>query len=523
MVDERTGQIHDYTRRTGVVSSELILPDGIQFTTEEVFNMSEEAEKRKDARTWREVMIALPQELDEDQRRELAREYAAYIVQYYGVAVECSIHLPDEDGDKRNHHAHLSMTTRQISAEGLGAKSDIERDEKTLHDEGKPSGRKQVELLREEWANMCNRALARAGLDVQIDHRSYDRQGIGREPTIHMGYVATDMERDGARTRLGDINRAIKARNEEREGEREGLDGTLLNVELELQAVRKEFEQLYQQDYQNDAPLTEKQDGTPEEKQQESQWHELQFADEPPLAELESVEPVAPAEAAKKEEQPITTHGAALAAFEKRMEGERPGWKDERRQIQGAKLYDGLGQELESLEQLRGLALLSKEKADEARDAREKAGWFAYKEKKCLDAENSKHRRDYEERATRYNALHDKIEHLREPWELHKQHKKAFEESPELAMYNEYIQSPQGQAERQERERKQQALKEYNRVYKEFDRALRNAPGTKDEREMSVKQLMYRWSGADDKQAFEKDTLLQLRRQLQSLQKGRSR
>lgn len=205
--DERTGEVHDYRRRTGVKSVELLFPEGVKFERAVLWNLAEAAEKRKDSRIAREVEIALPAELSAAERRTLATEFAAKIVQRYGVAADVAVHFPDRRGDQRNHHAHILITTREITAQGLGAKTDLEREEKTLRDLGKPSGRAQIEALRKDWERMANLALERAGLEARISSKSLIEQGISRQPQIHLGPAATAMERRGISTERGTFKR----------------------------------------------------------------------------------------------------------------------------------------------------------------------------------------------------------------------------------------------------------------------------------------------------------------------------
>lgn len=214
IADERTGEVHDYTRKQGVEYTALVLPDGVDIDRGQLWNAAEAAEKRKDARIAREFEIALPAELTPEQRRDLAVDFAKSLVDRYGVAADVAVHDPNRKGDQRNHHAHILITTRQISAQGLGDKTDLEREDKALRSQGKPSGRDQVKALRVEWATRCNAALERAGHNARIDHRTLDEQGIDREPSTHLGPVATAMERRGMRTVRGDMNRELTQVNE---------------------------------------------------------------------------------------------------------------------------------------------------------------------------------------------------------------------------------------------------------------------------------------------------------------------
>jgi ATP-dependent exoDNAse (exonuclease V) alpha subunit len=123
LVDERQGLEHDYTRRSGVLHTELVLPEGAgEWSRAELWNAAEKTEKRKDARTAREWEVALPDELGEAERRELAVRFAGGLAKKYGCAVDVALHAPDREGDHRNWHAHLLATTRKVTAGALAEK-----------------------------------------------------------------------------------------------------------------------------------------------------------------------------------------------------------------------------------------------------------------------------------------------------------------------------------------------------------------------------------------------------------------
>jgi len=137
LADERTGLVADYTRRRGVVHTEIVTRDGVPVPEREaLWNQAEAAERRKDSRVAREYVVALPHELDADQRLALARELAVELSERYGVAVDLAVHAPDREGDERNHHAHLLVTTRAYGHDGLGDKVRIEWPDKRLRKAG---------------------------------------------------------------------------------------------------------------------------------------------------------------------------------------------------------------------------------------------------------------------------------------------------------------------------------------------------------------------------------------------------
>lgn len=198
--DERTGEIHDYGRKGGVIHSEVLAPEGTpdwMHDRAQLWNAVESVERRKDAQLAREVQLSLPHELDQEQRKALLLDFVQEQFVNQGMIADVAIHAPSQAGDERNHHAHVMLTMRELTGDGFGKKN---------RDWNSP------EILanwREEWANHQNRALERGGHDARVSHLSYEAQGIDREPTQHLGAVASDMERKGKASRIGDENRQI--------------------------------------------------------------------------------------------------------------------------------------------------------------------------------------------------------------------------------------------------------------------------------------------------------------------------
>jgi ATP-dependent exoDNAse (exonuclease V) alpha subunit len=129
--DERTGLTHDFTRKDGVAHSEIISNLDIEIDRSQLWNLAEKSENRKDARTAREWVIALPDELDADQRKDLAKAFATALVDRYGVIADLAIHEPSKGGNDKNHHAHIMLTTRKAELDPennltLTTKADIE-------------------------------------------------------------------------------------------------------------------------------------------------------------------------------------------------------------------------------------------------------------------------------------------------------------------------------------------------------------------------------------------------------------
>ena len=210
IVDERTGEIHDYTRKSGVVDSVVVLPHGGTMDRAELWNKVEAHHKRGDATVAREFVVALPAELDAAQRQELARTYARELADRYGVGVDLNIHAPGKEGDQRNHHAHILLTACYCGPTGVLGKKAVELDPIHCQRQKLPN---VVEVERERWEQHANRALEKAGQEARIDHRSLEAQGItDRLPGVHLGPTATAIERSG---RESDIARRAREQADE--------------------------------------------------------------------------------------------------------------------------------------------------------------------------------------------------------------------------------------------------------------------------------------------------------------------
>ncbi len=206
LIDERTGETHDYTRKGGVLHSEILTPANTpdwMRDRAQLWNAIEAVERRGDAQLSREIQLSLPHELTDEQRRKLVREFVERQFVDQGLIADVAIHAPGKIGDERNHHAHVMLTTRELTGGGFGKKIRTTMEEKKV----------QLGKEREAWASFQNRALERHGHAARVDHRSYVDQGVDREPTNHLGPTAHKMEANGRRSRIGNDNRAVDERN----------------------------------------------------------------------------------------------------------------------------------------------------------------------------------------------------------------------------------------------------------------------------------------------------------------------
>lgn len=205
--DAEIGAHHDYTGKQ-VLASGVALPPGVDDAwtdREQLWNEAHAKDRRSNSTLARNVVVALPHELDAEAQERLAIEYCQWLAERHGVAADWAIHPADDHGDQRNTHLHVLMTTRRISDTGLGAK--------TRELDVKATSREHIEAWRSQWAAMATAELQRAGHAARLDLRSYKRQGIQRQGGAHLGPHASALERQGLTTAAGRQNRRAAFRN----------------------------------------------------------------------------------------------------------------------------------------------------------------------------------------------------------------------------------------------------------------------------------------------------------------------
>ena len=229
LTNEYDGITHDYTRKSGIVHTEVLLPDHAPAAFADravLWNAVEKLEKAKNAQLAREIEIALPHELTREQGISLVREYVKEQFVNAGMCADIAIH-DKQDG---NPHAHVMLTIRPIEKDGTwGTKQKkeyiLDKGGNKIYDAKKRSYKcksipatdwnkqSKAEEWRGAWAEICNRTFEQNGHAERIDHRSYERQGIDQIPTVHLGVAAFQMEKRGIRTERGNLNREIEVTN----------------------------------------------------------------------------------------------------------------------------------------------------------------------------------------------------------------------------------------------------------------------------------------------------------------------
>jgi len=213
--DERTGALHNYSRRQDVSHTEILLPAQLAGTElawakdrAALWNAAERAERQRNSRVAREYEVALPAELNPAQRLELARSFARELADRHRVAIDLAIHEPRAAGDPRNHHAHLLATTREVTAAGLAAKAGLDMNGSERRRRGLPAGIDEIKTIRERWGTLTNEALQAAGLEARVDHRTLRARGIDQEPMPKIPFAALQIERRGVRSEVAERIRA---------------------------------------------------------------------------------------------------------------------------------------------------------------------------------------------------------------------------------------------------------------------------------------------------------------------------
>ena len=227
------GEDSDYTRKKGVICSEILLPPHAprEFADREtLWNAVEHAEHGKKAQLAYSFEIALQNEFSLEENIALARQFLLDNFVSRGMTVDVAFHEKEtEEGGTPNPHFHFLCPIRPMNPDGTwGFKQHrvyrLDEDGNRIRDQngkflfdavpttdwGDPE---TLEYWRKAWADVCNAKFEEKGLDVRIDHRSYERQGLDLLPTVHEGAAVRAMEKKGIRTEKGEFNRWIKATN----------------------------------------------------------------------------------------------------------------------------------------------------------------------------------------------------------------------------------------------------------------------------------------------------------------------
>ncbi|EGD60849.1 conjugal transfer protein TraA [Novosphingobium nitrogenifigens DSM 19370] len=186
--DQRLDRHHDFSNKTGVVHSEVLLPEGAPEEWRDrakLWNDVEAVEVRKDAQLAREIEFAIPREMTQADGIELARDFVQKEFVDRGMVADLNVHWDIGPDGLAKPHAHVMLGMREVGEDGFGAKvRDWNRTELLTH-------------WREAWAEHVNGRLAQLDIDARIDHRTLEAQGIDLEPQNKIGPAAARMAQEG--------------------------------------------------------------------------------------------------------------------------------------------------------------------------------------------------------------------------------------------------------------------------------------------------------------------------------------
>ena len=218
LYSEYYGLDSDYTRKGGVVYSEILLPPHAPreyADRQTLWNAVEEAERNKNAQLAYSFDIALQNEFTMEENMQLARQFLLDNFVSRGMIADFAVHQLDRENGISNPHFHVMCPIRPLNPDGTwGVKqrrvyrANGKFDAVQTTDWGKPE---TLEAWREAWSALCNVKFEEKGLPDRIDHRSYERQNIEQLPTVHEGVAVRQMEAKGIVTDKGERNRWIKS------------------------------------------------------------------------------------------------------------------------------------------------------------------------------------------------------------------------------------------------------------------------------------------------------------------------
>lgn len=245
LYSERYGETNFYVREVKPETF-ILKPDHAPewcLDREKLWNEVERIEKSSNAQLSREMNIALPIELSNEEQLELTKVYVQMNFVDRGMVADVSIHRDD----KSNPHFHVMLTMRPFNQDGswgIKAKRIILKDEngevlyypngdkKSRKDNSTDWGNKKtMQSWRENWATLTNKYLENTGSSERISEKSYTELGEEKRPTIHEGYVAREMESKGKISDRVEKNRQIKKANyDKQKAKKEATSKTTINV-----------------------------------------------------------------------------------------------------------------------------------------------------------------------------------------------------------------------------------------------------------------------------------------------------
>ena len=206
--DERLEKQYDYTNKS-VSHSEILAPDHAGDWAKDrdsLWNTVQNKERQfwSNGQLARDFDIALPRELSLEENKALIRDFAQRNFVDRGMIADINIHEEKASDGGMNPHAHVMLTMKEVDEETGELKSAKNRDwnKKAL-----------LKEWRQDWAASINKVYDQKGIDEQVDHRTLIDQGVDREPQIHVGFTAHNIEEKGGYSERFERNETIKESN----------------------------------------------------------------------------------------------------------------------------------------------------------------------------------------------------------------------------------------------------------------------------------------------------------------------
>ena len=230
LFSEYDQKMKNYLYKKEVVYAEVMLPTNAPpgyADRATLWNAAEEVEKQWNSQLARRFVVALPREAPTVMYPQMMQEYCREHFVSKGMCCDFAIHDPDPPG--HNPHCHIMLTMRAIDENGKWLPKshkvyDLDENGERIrlpsgnwksHKEDTVDWNEQyhAEEWRHGWELVQNKYLELAGSPERVDMRSYERQGLDKIPTVHMGAAVCALERKGIETNIGNLNRDIKAAN----------------------------------------------------------------------------------------------------------------------------------------------------------------------------------------------------------------------------------------------------------------------------------------------------------------------
>lgn len=240
MYSERDKEIKTYDERIVKPETHIVAPDHAPnwvYDREKLWNEVENVEKNYNSRLAREILVALPVELDRDKQTQMLLEFVKENFVSSGMVADISIHRDKE----HNPHAHIMLTTRPFNENGTWGNK--KRKEYFLDENGNnvldKTGRKTYKTYsltdwdsketllswRKSYAEKINLWYEQEGLNDRVSHESYEEQGIEKLPKQRLSlweYHFEKREQENAKrenkpyepkTYYGKLNQEIEIQN----------------------------------------------------------------------------------------------------------------------------------------------------------------------------------------------------------------------------------------------------------------------------------------------------------------------